>query len=114
MDPKTFNIDRPIMLTLLYGMLTSMVLLIVGLIILFLHPQSHTPHSPSLSNILIQLKQMQASGWLSLGLFILLLTPVARVLMAAISFVYIKDWKYVVISTAVLAAMMVGLFSRKG
>jgi len=110
----TKDIDRPIMYTLLYGMLASVVLLVVGLILLFTHPQSHQFHVLPPHKAVLEIAKFHASGWLSLGLFILILTPVARVAMAIASFAFIKDWKYVLVSIVVLVAMMVGLFSGKG
>lgn len=110
----TKDIDRPLMLTLLYGMLTSVVLLVVGMALLFIHPQNHQFHVLPPHLAILELAKFHATGWLSLGLFILILTPVARVAMAIASFAGIRDWKYVLVSIAVLTAMLVGLFSGKG
>ena len=110
----TRNIDHPIMLTLLCGMILSVVLIVVGLILLAIHPQSHHFHVLPLHKAAVEMVKLHASGWLSLGLFILILTPLARVAMAIGSFAFIKDWKYVIVSIVVFAAMLIGLFSGKG
>lgn len=109
----TRDIDHPIMLTLLYGMILSIVLIVGGMVLLIVHPQSHHFHVLPIHRAAIELVKFHASGWLSLGLFVLILTPVARVAMAIGSFAFIKDWKYVIVSTVVLIAMMFGLFSGK-
>lgn len=107
------DIDRPIMLVLLFGMLASIVFIFVGLVLLILHPEESTFSVLPVKKAIIQALKFQASGWLSLGLFTLILTPVARVLMAILSFAWIKDRKYALVSIVVFVAMMSGVFLNK-
>jgi uncharacterized membrane protein len=53
--------------------------------------------------------QLDSRGIMQLGLLLLVLTPIARVVFAAISFALEKDFVYVVVSLIVLAVLMYGL-----
>ena len=53
--------------------------------------------------------QLDSRGVMQLGLLLLVLTPIARVVFAAVSFALEKDFTYVVVSLIVLAVLMFGL-----
>jgi uncharacterized membrane protein len=53
--------------------------------------------------------QLDSRGIMQLGLLVLVLTPIARVVLAAIAFVLEKDFVYVVVSLIVLAVLIYGL-----
>ncbi len=107
--PDTMDIDRPISLVLLVGMVLSILCLLVGMVVLIAHPASHSSKLLPMGAALRDALRLHASGWLSLGVLVLILTPVARVVMAIFSFARIRDWRYAVISTIVLGAMITGL-----
>lgn len=100
------DIDRPISLVLLAGMLASIVLMLVGVVILLSKGGSGIPEPLPPIQAARAAMELRADGWLSLGMFVLILTPVARVLMAVGSFAWIRDWRYVLVSALVLAAML--------
>lgn len=108
------SIDKPIAIILLSGMVVSMVLIVIGVLLFFIRPV-HGLHTvmPAMRAIR-ELPRMQASSWLSLGLFALIVTPVARVIMAIGSFAWVRDWKFVLVSVVVFAAMTAGLLTGKG
>ena len=53
--------------------------------------------------------QLDSRGIMQLGLLLLVLTPIARVVFAAVSFAMERDFTYVVVSLIVLAVLMYGL-----
>jgi uncharacterized membrane protein len=53
--------------------------------------------------------KMDSRAIIQLGLLLLVLTPIARVIFAAISFALEKDFVYVAVSLIVLAVLMYGL-----
>lgn len=103
------SIDRPVALVLLFGMLLSIVLMLVGVIMLFANHDHQSIQLLSPARAVTETLQLNPAGWLSLGLLVLILTPVARVIIAIFSFAWIRDWKYVLISVTVLIAMLAGL-----
>ena len=108
------SIDRPVALVLLFGMLLSIVLMLVGVIMLLASQNHQAIKLLSPIRAITETIKLNPAGWLSLGLLVLVLTPVARVLIAIFSFAWIRDWKYVLISTVVLIAMLTGLVYSKG
>jgi uncharacterized membrane protein len=99
------DIDRPISLVLMIGMLISIVLVLVGVVLLLSRGGFGVPRPLPPVQAAHAALGLRADGWLSLGVFVLILTPVARVLMAVGSFAWIRDWKYASVSAVVLAAM---------
>jgi len=51
----------------------------------------------------------QARGVIQLGLLLLIATPVARVIFAAVVFARQRDWLYAAVASFVLAALLFGL-----
>lgn len=108
-DPGTADIDRPISLVLFVGMMLSILCLLVGMVVLIVHPASESSKLLPIGAALKSALRLNPSGWLSLGILVLILTPVARVIMAIASFARIRDWRYVVVSIVVLGVMTTGL-----
>lgn len=52
---------------------------------------------------------LDSRGIIQFGLLLLIATPVARVVMAVVGFGLERDWMYVVVSTIVLAVLLVSL-----
>jgi uncharacterized membrane protein len=60
-----------------------------------------------------QARQGSGAAIILIGLFLLLLTPVLRVLSMVFAFLWERDWLYTAISTGVLAILVIGiLFGR--
>lgn len=108
------SIDRPVALILLIGMLASIVLMLVGVVLLLARLGPHGVKLLPPVHALTQALSFDPAGWLSLGLFVLILTPVARVAVAIVSFAWIRDWRYALVSVLVLAAMLAGLVLGRG
>jgi uncharacterized membrane protein len=66
----------------------------------------------SVTGVLHGALHLQSKAVMQLGLVLLILTPVARVVLSAISFALERDWLYVVITLVVLTLLMVGLVGR--
>lgn len=107
------DIDHPVAMVLLAGMIASIALMLIGLMLLIAHPGPHVAHVLPVGRAVTEALHLHASGWLSLGLFVLILTPVARVIMAGASFAWIRDWRFVCVSLIVLAAMLAGMVVEK-
>ena len=110
----TQDIDRPVALVLLSGMALSMALIFIGIVLYFLRPEQHLHTVLPARQAAQGFLRLHASAWLSLGLLALIVTPVARVMIAIGSFARIRDWRYVLVSVVVLIAMLAGVALKKG
>lgn len=105
------------------GVVVSGVTLLVGSVLLFvMGPSSADPHSmsqlvngdyamsSSLRDIASGVASGRATAIMDLGLFALILTPVVRVAMTVILFLFQRDWVYVGITAIVLIILVLGVF----
>jgi uncharacterized membrane protein len=63
----------------------------------------------TVSGILRSARAFESTGLIEFGLLLLIATPVARVILAALGFALERDWLYVVVSLFVLAVLMASL-----
>ena len=97
-----------------YGVWLSACLTALGLILLLMKPQSITesrfPEVAkrfSLNQFFNELIQLQPFAVLTLGILVLLCTPVLRVCFAIVGYLREKDWLYFFISLLVLIILIV-------
>jgi uncharacterized membrane protein len=101
------------------GVLLSAGLLILGSLLYGVGAlRGGAPTSPSfphsLGDIFSGLARRDPMAVLSLGLLVLLLTPVARVLISIFAFARERDWLYVGITTVVLLILLVSFLLGRG
>lgn len=99
--------ERTLAAVLLAGVLTSAVLLAAGLGLLWLSPPAAAGRPADLAAVLDLGATGPTGSWslriLSLGVLVLLATPLLRLLSATILFARERDWLYVAVGAAVLA-----------
>lgn len=111
---NTRSIDKPIAAVLFVGMVISTVLIVVGALLYVIRPEHNLHMVLPLGHAIRTLPSMRPAAWLSVGLFALIVTPVARVIVAIASFAWVRDWKYTAVSIVVLTAMTAGMVLGKG
>lgn len=104
------------------GLFSSAFLIVTGGILFFIqHPGEHINFSLFRGEperlrqahvILIQALELKSRAIIQLGILLLIATPVARVLFSLMSFVFEKDWIYIVISSIVLVILSFSLFGN--
>lgn len=120
-------IELVISAVLRIGVVSSLAIVIFGLILSFVHHPGYL-HSPS------DMKQMMASGRVvphnlrdvlrgvasfhgeaitTAGLLLLIATPVLRVTVSILGFILERDWVFVVVTTVVLAMLVLSFFLGK-
>jgi len=96
---------------LLFGVVTSLILILIGSILLMGNRNQSIQVGPS--GLIDGILKIQPYSIINLGIVVLLLTPAARVIAAGISFAVERDYRYIAISALVLgvmtAAAVVGL-----
>ena len=106
---KERQIDHLIHYTLLAGVSTSAILLILGLLIMLVRDTPRPEAAPPLSEILRQAFMANGVDLLYLGLLLLMITPVARVMMLVYGYARIGWWRFALISLLVVVLLSIGL-----
>jgi uncharacterized membrane protein len=93
-----------------YGSLLSTAVMAIGLALVLWRGQV-MPRSGALSlgNLLYSALRLDPAGITEVGILLLLLTPVFRVVVAAVSFGLERDVKYLVISLGVFAVVLTSI-----
>ncbi len=107
------RLDESLQTLLVIGLYLSVALVLFGLgLALVTHqniPQSVYP----LREIFPALLAMNAGGFLSLGLLVLIATPIIRVITSLISFLIERDWRFAAITLVVLVTVMLSVLLGK-
>ena len=105
MTPTRPDVNKFVQIALSAGVLLSFLILIWGSALFLVRPApGEMPRS--IPAILRGVAQLDPAATISLGLLVLLITPVARVIAAMIGFVLEGDRKYALISLGVLAILV--------
>ena len=92
------------------GVLLSAVVILIGVVLYYIHPRSNAANALSyphtLGGVIPALQAGNPEGIITLGLLILLATPVLRVAVSIGAFALEHDWLYVGITTLVLALLL--------
>ncbi len=106
------NVYAGVYRALLAGMAASTLLFAAGVILALLHP-TYVPLDPSwvrshyrLGTELRGLLSGDPTAYMLLGTLLLILTPVARVVVSIYAFYVDRDYKYVAVTSIVLAVMI--------
>jgi uncharacterized membrane protein len=111
-----------------YGVIISLCVVIFGTIVSFVHHPDYLSQKPSLhgltdagatfphtvTDVLRGLMEFQGRSIVMLGLLLLIATPVLRVAVSIFGFVYEADSRYVVITTVVLALLILSFVLGRG
>jgi uncharacterized membrane protein len=108
------RLDQAIHRLLVVGLAVSVAFMLFGLFLdLVLHRVVPTT-IPDLREVLIRVVSLRPSGFLALGLLVLIATPVVRVIASFIAFVYERDWRYAGITLVVLLVVILSIVLGKG
>lgn len=108
------DIDHLVHQVLMAGLIISAVFMVTGLILDFTLQREPPTTIPSLGEILARIRQLRPSGFLAMGLLVLIATPIVRVLGSVLAFVYEQDWRFVAITVTVLIVVSLGVVFGKG
>ena len=114
---ELLKIERNIGKILRIGVFVSTTVIIIGILMFLL--SGHSGYAEGVSpdkfkEILSGLVEFKALAWLMTGLFLLILTPVLRVVASIVAFAKEGDKLYVAITTLVLVILIVAMFVGHG
>ncbi|WP_282676025.1 DUF1634 domain-containing protein [Lactococcus cremoris] len=114
---ELLKIERNIGKILRVGVFVSTTVIIIGILMFLL--SGHSGYAEGVwpdkfKEILSGLVEFKALAWLMTGLFLLILTPVLRVVASIVAFAKEGDKLYVAITTLVLIILIVAMFVEHG
>ena len=99
---------------LIIGLIISTALMLAG-VGLELFSQRDLPTAvPDIGDVINRVLALRPSGFLALGLLVLIATPILRVIGSIGAFVYERDWRFAGITTLVLGVLIVSLVLGRG
>ena len=126
MEKKVRQVELAISLVLRIGVVVSVAVIAVGLVLMFAHHSAYlpisghfsfhkltaqsTPFPHSFSALGSSISHLQGRGIIVLGVLILILTPILRVAVGVISFLYEEDIPMALITLYVLAVLIGSFF----
>lgn len=110
---EQIRFDESLHKLLLIGLYLSVALILFGLgLALFTHQNVPEAVFP-LQSLFTGLLSLNAGSYLSLGLLVLIATPIIRVITSFISFLVEKDWRFAAITLVVLTTVLVSILLGK-
>ena len=99
---------------LIIGLMISTALILIGLgLDLVRHRQVPTA-APTFREVFRRTAELRPSGFLTLGLLVLIATPIMRVIGSTFAFLYERDWRYALITFVVLVVVTLSLLLGRG
>jgi uncharacterized membrane protein len=102
-------IDTVVHHTLVAGIAVGLALLVTGLVLTVAGRGGLAVASLKVPVALRAAFHLRAPGFYSLGLFALILTPFVRVMGSIVAFAVARDWRFVAVTSVVLAVMLVSI-----
>jgi uncharacterized membrane protein len=98
---------------LVIGLVISVILLLTGLTLSLVTHQGLPTKVLTLQSVFQSVFALQVSGFISLGLLVLIATPVVRVISSFIAFLVERDWRFAGITLIVLVTVTISVFFGK-
>jgi len=99
---------------LIIGLVVSTALMLTGLALDIAYRREIPSAVPDIGEVFGRVIALRPSGFLALGLLVLIATPILRVVCSIGVFLYERDWRFAGITCLVLAVMTASLLLGKG
>ena len=106
---ETRDLDAVVHRLLVVGLVISTALMLIGLALDLLLRREIPTVVPDLGEVWTRVLAIRPSGFLALGLLVLIATPIVRVVGSIIIFAYERDWRFALITLVVLAIVTLSL-----
>lgn len=118
------HFDNVIALVLRTGVLLAALFVVTGGVLYLAGEHGAVPdyrvfHSEpaelrSVGGIVHEALELHGAGLIQFGLLVLIATPIARVILSIVVFLYERDWIYVAVTLLVLGLLLYSLLGRHG
>jgi len=106
----TRDLNQVVRRILIVGLIVSAMLMLIGLGLDLISSRTLTTETFPPGEALRQAMALRSSGFYSLGLIMLMLTPLMRVIGSVIVFIWERDWRYAGITALVILVMLISLW----
>jgi uncharacterized membrane protein len=99
---------------LIIGLFVSTALMLVGVGLALFYQRDLPTAVPHVGDVIGRVLTLRPSGFLALGLIMLIATPILRVVGSIGAFLYERDWRYAAITSLVLGILVASLMLGRG
>ena len=99
---------------LIIGLIISTALMLIGVGLALFYQRDLPTAVPDIGDVVGRVLALRPSGFLALGLLVLIATPILRVVGSIGAFVYERDWRFAGVTTLVLVVLIVSLLLGRG
>lgn len=96
------------------GLAISTSLILIGLVLDLARHRQVPTDVPSFWDVFRRTAELRPSGFLTLGLLVLVATPILRVIGSTLAFAYERDWRYVLVTSVVLVVVILSIVLGRG
>jgi uncharacterized membrane protein len=111
---KRRNLNEIVHGVLVVGLAASTLCMLVGIAFALADRRQLPSSVPGIGDVLSRAVALRPSGFLGLGLLILIATPILRVIGSIGAFLYERDWRFAGMTTLVLAVLAASLVLGHG
>ncbi len=108
------DLDEVVHSMLIVGVIISTTLMLIGIVEEIVLGNQLPTVEPDIGQVINSLTQLRPSGFLGLGLLVLVATPILRVLGSIVAFAYEKDWRFAGITFLVFCIVVASILLGKG
>jgi uncharacterized membrane protein len=99
---------------LIVGLAVSTFLMLVGVGLALFEQRDLPTTVPDVGDVIGRVFALRPSGFVALGLLVLIATPILRVVGSIGAFLYERDWRFAAITSLVLGVLVVSLLLGRG
>jgi uncharacterized membrane protein len=99
---------------LILGLIISTVFMLAGVALDLFYQRELPTAVPDIGEVVSRVLALQPSGFLALGLLVLIATPILRVIGSIGAFLYERDWRFAGVTTLVLIILSVSMLLGRG
>jgi uncharacterized membrane protein len=111
---RRHEINTVVHRVLIVGLMISTVLILIGLGLDLVRHRQVPSAAPTFREVFRRTAELRPSGFLTLGLLVLIATPIMRVIGSTFAFLYERDWRYALITFVVLVVVTLSLLLGQG
>ena len=110
----TRDLNGVIHRVLVIGLFASTAAMLAGVVLAAVRHRALATAAPDISGVWARIEALRPSGFLALGILILIATPILRVLGSFVVFLYERDWRYAGVTLIVLLVLAASLLLGRG
>ena len=111
---RVHELNAVVYRVLTVGLAISTTLILIGLVFDLARHRQVPTDVPSFWDVFRRTAELRPSGFLTLGLLVLVATPILRVIGSTLAFAYERDWRYVLVTSVVLVIVILSIVLGRG